>query len=67
MHPGDTSVMFSLAALYMKDGCLDQSRAVLLDVLALNPANKDAADLLEEVEHGLERIELEHRAGTTVR
>jgi Flp pilus assembly protein TadD len=66
MHPGDTSVMFSLAALYMKDGRLDGARTVLLDVLALDPTNKDAADLLEEVEHGLERIELECRAETRV-
>lgn len=53
MHPGDTSVMFSLAALYMRDGRLEQSRKTLLDVLTLDPDNQDAADLLEEVEHGL--------------
>jgi len=53
MHPGDSSVMFSLAALYMKEGRLEQSRKLLLEVLALEPANKDATDLLEEVEHGL--------------
>jgi tetratricopeptide (TPR) repeat protein len=35
MHPGDTSVMFALAALYMKDGRLEQSRKVLLDLLSL--------------------------------
>ena len=34
MHPGDRAVMFSLAALYMKDGRCEQSREVLLDVLA---------------------------------
>lgn len=50
-HPGDTAVMFALAALYMKDSRLPESRKILLDVLALTPANKDAADLLEEVEH----------------
>jgi len=66
MHPGDTSVMFSLAALYMKDARLDRARTVLLDVLTLDPANKDAADLLEEVEHGLEQIELEHRTESRV-
>jgi Flp pilus assembly protein TadD len=54
-HPGDTSVMFALAALYMKDSRLEQSRKVLLDLLALEPANKDAAGLLEEVEHSLVR------------
>jgi len=53
MHPGDTSVLFSLAALYMKDNQLDKSKEVLLDILALEPSNKDAANLLEEVEHGL--------------
>ena len=53
MHPEDTSVMFSLAALYMKDGRFERSKKILLDVLALDPANKDAANLLEEVEHDL--------------
>ena len=51
MHPADTSVMFSLAALYVKDGRLERSKRILLDVLALDPANQDAANLLEEVEH----------------
>ena len=53
MHPGDTSVMFPLAALYMKDGRFEESRKVLLDVLALDGNHKDAANLLEEVEHSL--------------
>jgi len=53
MHPGDTSVMFTLAALYMRDGRLEQSQRILIDVLTLDPANKDAANLLEEVEHRL--------------
>ena len=53
MHPGDVSVMFSLAALYMKDGRLARSREVLMDVLTLDPRNEDAAAVLEEVEHGL--------------
>jgi tetratricopeptide (TPR) repeat protein len=55
MHPGDRSVMFSLAALYLKDGRLEQSRKILMDILTLDPANKDAANLLEEVEHNLAR------------
>lgn len=59
MHPGDTSVMFSLAALYMKDGRLEESRNILMDVSALDPANEDAANLLEEVEHGLARKQQE--------
>ena len=53
MHPGDTSVMFPLAALYTKDGQLDKSRKVLLDLLALDENHKDAIDLLEEVENVL--------------
>jgi tetratricopeptide (TPR) repeat protein len=53
MHPGDTSVMFPLAALYLKDGRLEQSRQVLLDLLALDSDHKDASNLLEEVEHSL--------------
>jgi tetratricopeptide (TPR) repeat protein len=53
MHPGDTSVMFALSALYMKDGRLAESRKILMDVLALQPEHKDAANLLEEVERGL--------------
>jgi tetratricopeptide (TPR) repeat protein len=53
MHPGDTAVTFSLAALYMKDGRLEQSQKMLLDILALNPVNQDAANLLEEVERNL--------------
>jgi len=52
-HPGDTSVMFPLAALYMKDGRFDRSKELLMDLLALDPDNKDAANLLEEVEHNL--------------
>ena len=52
-HPGDTSVMFALSALYMKDGRLVESRKILRDVLTLQPEHKDAANLLEEVEHGL--------------
>ena len=57
MHPGDTSVMFPLAALYMKDGRLEQSKKMLLGILALDNNHKDAANLLEEVEHSLAQIE----------
>ncbi|MHC4632090.1 MAG: tetratricopeptide repeat protein, partial [Planctomycetota bacterium] len=57
MHPGDTSVMFPLAALYMKDGRLEQSKKLLSDILALDANHKDAANLLEEVEHSLAQIE----------
>jgi len=51
MHPGDGAVMFSLAALYLKDGRLERSGKVLSDMLDLDPDNKEAANLLEEVEH----------------
>ena len=53
MHPADTSVMFALAALYMKDKRLDESRKILRDVLAVQPGHSDAANLLEEVERGI--------------
>ena len=53
MHPADTSVMFSLSALYVRDGRFEKARQLLLNMLALEPANKDAANLLEEVEHSL--------------
>jgi tetratricopeptide (TPR) repeat protein len=57
MHPGDTSVMFPLAALYMKDGRFEQSKKLLTDILALDGDHKDAANLLEEAEHSLAQIE----------
>ena len=56
MHPGDTSVMFPLAALYMKDGKLEESKNILLNLLVLDENHKDAANLLEEVEHSLVQI-----------
>lgn len=61
MHPGDISVMFPLAALYMKDGRFEESKKVLLDVLALDENHKDAANLLEEVEHSIAQ---ENQMGT---
>ncbi len=53
MHPGDTSVMFPLAALYMKDGKFEESKNILLNLLSLDENHKDGANLLEEVEHSL--------------
>jgi len=53
MHPGDTSVMFTLAALHMRDGQLSQAKEILLDILTLDKNHEDAANLLEEVEHNL--------------
>lgn len=51
MHPGDISVMFSLAALYMKDSQMEKSKELLDNILVFQPDNTDAANLLEEVEH----------------
>lgn len=53
IHPQDCSVKFSLAALYIKEGCFEKSRKLLCDILADQSDYKDAADLLEEVEHHL--------------
>jgi len=53
MHPGDTSVMFALSALYFKDGRTELAKGMLLDLLTLEPGNQDAVNLLEEVEHTL--------------
>jgi tetratricopeptide (TPR) repeat protein len=53
MHPGDSSVMFCLATLQLKDGKTDQSRELLVSILAADSGNVDAANLLEEVEHDL--------------
>jgi Flp pilus assembly protein TadD len=56
MHPTDVSVMFALATLYTRDGRREQARDMLLNLLALDPANRDAANLLEEVEHSLMEV-----------
>ena len=53
IHPGDTSVMYPLAALYMKDGTFQDSKNSLRDSLVLDPNHQDAENLLEEVEHSL--------------
>ncbi len=66
MHPGDVSVKLSLAALYMKEGKFEQSKQMLLDILALAPSNTDAVNLLEEVEHGLAQKEKEFCAGAKI-
>ena len=52
-NPGDTAVMFSLAALYMKDDKFEKSRKIISDILVLDSTNEDAINLLEEVEHSL--------------
>ncbi|MHC4240907.1 MAG: tetratricopeptide repeat protein [Planctomycetota bacterium] len=63
MHPGDTSVMFPLAALYMKDGKFEDSENILLNLLSLDENHKDAANLLEEVEHSLAQVKQVIRTG----
>lgn len=55
MHPGDVSVMFSLAALYTREGRFDRASEILVNILALDPENKDAAGLMEEIEHSRAR------------
>lgn len=55
MHPGDTSVLFTLGTLYMKDKQLENARQALQKVAILDPENGDAAGLLEEVEHQLKQ------------
>ena len=57
-HPGDTSVLFCLATLYARDGRLADAENALLDVLALDPDKREAAELLAGV-----RAELEDRSG----
>jgi tetratricopeptide (TPR) repeat protein len=46
LHPGEIPVMFALAVLYMKDGRSEQSKSTLLNLLALDPDNVNAANLL---------------------
>ena len=49
-HPNYTSVMFSLAALYMKQGQTSDCRKLLDRILAAEPDNKDALALRQELE-----------------
>lgn len=66
MHPGDTSVMFPLAALYMKDGKLEESQKILLDLLTLDKSHTEATNLLEEVEHSLAQVKQGIQTGARV-
>ena len=66
MHPGDTSVMFPLAALYMKDGKLEKSQEILLDLLTLDKSHTEATNLLEEVEHSLAQVKQGIQTGVRV-
>ena len=53
MHPGDTSVMFCLATLLLREGQSESARRLLKDLLLLEPGHLDATHLLEEVENKL--------------
>lgn len=55
-HPGDVSVLFSLATLYIKEDRFDSAQKLLQEILCLEPDNKDAAHLLEEVQQHLARV-----------
>jgi len=50
LHPGDTSVMFCLATLHLKQGEAQKACEILKDILVLDPGNADAANLLEEAQ-----------------
>jgi len=51
IHPADTSVMFPLAALYLKGGRKEEARQMLSSLLALDPNHRDAANLLHNVKY----------------
>jgi tetratricopeptide (TPR) repeat protein len=53
MHPDDCSVMFALAALYVKEENFAESKKILVKILQLDCKNEDAVNLLEEVERNL--------------
>jgi Flp pilus assembly protein TadD len=55
-HPGDTTVMFCLATLQMKDNQPQKARGLLLNILAVDADNTDAVNLLEEAEHMLAQV-----------
>ncbi|HOL30772.1 MAG TPA: tetratricopeptide repeat protein [Anaerohalosphaeraceae bacterium] len=55
-HPDDVSVLFSLATLYIKEDRFDTAQKLLRDILCLEPDNKDAKHLLEEVQQHLARV-----------
>jgi tetratricopeptide (TPR) repeat protein len=51
MHPKDTAVMFCLATLYVRDNMLSWAKETLADVIAIEPKNEEALNLLEEVDY----------------
>jgi tetratricopeptide (TPR) repeat protein len=56
LHPADTAVMFCLATLYMKEKQVEHACSLLNDIVALEPNNTDARNLLEEAENRLPAI-----------
>jgi Flp pilus assembly protein TadD len=46
-HPGDTRVMFALAVSYQRTGETELGKSTLLNLLAIDPNNVDAAGLLQ--------------------
>lgn len=53
MHPGDISVMYFLAVLYIKCGRFEESRQLLINILALDASNENALYLLQETERNM--------------
>lgn len=53
MHPDNTAVMFTLAALYLKSGLAEKSKKLLLDILAVDKTHTEAAKLLGQAEQQL--------------
>ncbi len=56
MHPEDTAVMLSLAALYVKDEKLIEAKKILMNIIMIEPENDEALKFLEEVEHDMDKI-----------
>ncbi len=56
-HPGDTSVMFCLATLNLKQEKPEKAARILKDILLLDETNSEAAKLLEEIDNILLPIE----------
>lgn len=48
-HPGDVSVLYCLATLQARDGRFQEAAEALDTILALEPDNAEAADLLKEI------------------
>lgn len=49
LHPGDPSVLFCLATLYVKEGSLPPARRMLDRILRAEPANVEAKALLAQI------------------